>query len=123
MPFVVPAARRPGRVEVDMRTRGFTLIEAMIVVAVVVLIAGLVLGMLGLSCGLAGSADHAEQEARAHASKLGWKVSGIACTGRDTDGDGYISCTVALEDGSRPPHRRPAAPEPRGPLIGKLRGV
>ena len=47
-----------------------------------------------------GSAEHAEQEARTHAEKLGWELKGVACTGSDSDADGYISCTVALTDGS-----------------------
>ena len=34
------------------------------------------------------------------AEKLGWELKGVACTGSDSDADGYISCTVALTDGS-----------------------
>lgn len=73
----------------------------MIVVAIVCIIAAVVVQSCGgLACNLQGSGEHAEQEARTHAQKLGWKVTGVACTGTDSDGDGYISCTVALEDGS-----------------------
>lgn len=82
------------------RTRGLTLIEIMIVVAIVSIVFAGSLSLFGVNCGLQGSGEHAEQEARSHAQKLGWKVAGAACTGRDTDGDGYISCTVALEDGT-----------------------
>lgn len=73
----------------------------MIAVAIVAIVGVLVLNLLGASCeSVVGTGEHAEQEARTHAKKLGWRLSGVACTGRDTDGDGYISCTVALEDGT-----------------------
>lgn len=81
-----------------MKNRGFTIIELLIVVAVVAVVGVLVMSVAGAGCSM-GSADHAEAAAQAHAGKLGWKVKGIACAGTDTDGDGYISCTVGLGNG------------------------
>lgn len=72
--------------------RGITLIELLIGLVVVSIVA--------CSGEWRGSAEHAEGAARAHAKKLGWEVKGVACAGTDTDGDGYISCTVVLEDSS-----------------------
>lgn len=81
------------------RNHGFTLIELLIVVAVLAILAAIALQGVA-SCGIRGSAEFAEQEARSHAQKLGWKVQGVACTAVDTDGDGYISCSLALQDGT-----------------------
>lgn len=41
----------------------------------------------------------AKREARQWAEDLGLQVTGISCTDIDSDGDGYVSCTVALKDG------------------------
>lgn len=84
-----------------LKNRGFTLLELMIVVFVIGFIAVVILMLTGASCGeWRGTGEHAEGAARTHAKKLDWKVKGIACAGVDTDGDGYISCTLVLEDGS-----------------------
>lgn len=84
------------------KNRGFTLIELMIGLFVIAFIGVVILMVTGASCGgeWRGTGEHAEAEAKAHAGKLGWKVQGIACAGADTDGDGYISCTLVLEDSS-----------------------
>lgn len=75
---------------------GFTLIELLICIVVILLcIAGTATFISGR-----GSSESAEAYALEHAEKLGWSTSGIACAGADSDRDGYISCTVALEDGS-----------------------
>lgn len=41
----------------------------------------------------------AEGEARAWAKALGLQVIGISCAKMDTDGDGYVSCSVNTENG------------------------
>lgn len=41
----------------------------------------------------------AKREAQQWANDLGLQVTGISCTDIDSDGDGYVSCTVALKDG------------------------
>lgn len=40
----------------------------------------------------------AEPQARAWATGLGLTVANVSCTDRDTDGDGYVSCTVATKN-------------------------
>lgn len=42
----------------------------------------------------------AENEAKAFASELGLPMKTVTCRTKDTDGDGYVSCTFMLEDGS-----------------------
>jgi len=44
-----------------------------------------------------GNKDVPEQ-ARAWASAMGLDVIGTSCTGMDTDGDGYVSCTVSSRE-------------------------
>ncbi len=74
---------------------GFTLIELLIVVAVIgVLIA--IGGVAFTRC--FRSQDHAEEEARTWATKMGYKVVGVNCVSRDTDGDGYVSCSMNATD-------------------------
>lgn len=45
-----------------------------------------------------GDVEVAKGYARSYASDLGYSVIGVACTGTDSDGDGYISCTVRVKD-------------------------
>jgi flagellar basal body-associated protein FliL len=78
-----------------------SLVEIMIVVAMIGILGVVGSAMFGGNgCGLMGSSEAAKAEARRHAQELGWDVQGIACTGIDSDGDGYIACTVVLQDGS-----------------------
>lgn len=82
------------------KNHGLTLIQLMVGIAGAA-VAVVVAVTFVTSCGeWRGTAEHAEAAARTHADKLGWKVKGIACTGADTDADGYISCTLVLEGGS-----------------------
>jgi hypothetical protein len=71
--------------------------------AVVVVVILLIMGAIWVAkCSSAESgADQAsaEEEAKKWASKLGLDVKGISCVKADSDGDGYVSCTVATEDG------------------------
>lgn len=41
------------------------------------------------------SARDANAEAREWARNMGLDVQGVSCTGIDTDGDGYVSCSVS----------------------------
>lgn len=58
-------------------------------------------------CGLVGwakcgGADHhsAEKEFKVWAKGLGLDYKGEVCNNHDSDGDGYVSCTYSLPDGS-----------------------
>lgn len=83
-------------------SRGFTLIELIIVVAVI----GVLVGLVGIGVTKCSSSQGtAEEEARAYASKMGMEIKGLSCMNRDTDGDGYVSCTlnVVEKDGKTTP--------------------
>jgi hypothetical protein len=42
----------------------------------------------------------AEEEAQAWAAELDLKIHSVSCVEKDTDGDGYVSCTVVMADGT-----------------------
>lgn len=70
--------------------KGFTLIELMIVVAII----GIFLAVLIPSC--SGSKEVAEQEAVQFATTmLNMKEAKASCMNKDSDSNGYVSCTVA----------------------------
>lgn len=74
--------------------KGFSLIELMITVAVI----GAFIVVIGLASGLATrGANHnsAVEYAKQWAKDMSISPSGIDCTGVDSDGDGYVSCSVA----------------------------
>lgn len=72
-------------------SRGFTLAELIIVVAII----GVLVAMVGFGVTKCSSSQGtAEEEARAYAQKMGMKIKGVSCMNRDTDGDGYVSCTL-----------------------------
>jgi len=63
------------------------------VIAVVATIC-LVVGIVGMTA----CVDHkneAESQARKWATSMGLDVKGVNCVNHDTDGDGYVSCTVS----------------------------
>lgn len=68
------------------------------IVAIIVLI----LGGWGISAAKCGGADHhsAEKEFKVWAKGLGLDYKGEVCNNHDSDGDGYVSCTYSLPDGS-----------------------
>lgn len=72
------------------RRSGFTLIELMIVVAIVSIVGFIVLGQVFW----APSQGQIESVAKHHAQQMGWNVEGLSCVKYDTDGDGYHSCTI-----------------------------
>lgn len=41
----------------------------------------------------------AEKEARKYAEELSIHVQGVTCAGLDSDGDGYVSCTISTAEG------------------------
>lgn len=47
----------------------------------------------------ASDLEAVKRDARRWVTELGKKPLGVACSNVDGDGDGYVSCTVALDDG------------------------
>ncbi len=43
-----------------------------------------------------------EVEARQYAKELNLDVKGVSCSPRDSDGDGYVSCTISTNDKNDP---------------------
>jgi hypothetical protein len=39
-----------------------------------------------------------EGRAKEHCEKMHWKCEAVACVSRDSDNDGYVSCSVKLAD-------------------------
>ena len=73
------------------KNEGFTLIELLIAVIAIMVVGGMFLKPL------LGNQEHTEAQAKAWASKLFKGEVQATCTRFDTDGDGYISCDVAVE--------------------------
>lgn len=73
------------------RQLGFTLIEALISI----LLLAIFVGVLVMAATRLISNPDTDTEARAWAAKMGLEVRDISCTKLDTDGDGYVSCTIS----------------------------
>lgn len=81
------------------RQAGFTLIELLIVVAIIAIIAAITIPVLvGMG---RGSGANAQRELDAYAKALRYDVVAATCAGIDSDGDGYVSCTLRYRDGDR----------------------
>lgn len=46
--------------------------------------------------------DNLTKDATSFCIDLGYKVKGVSCANKDTDSDGYVSCTVNLIDNPEP---------------------
>lgn len=46
--------------------------------------------------------EGSKNNAMGYAKELGYNPLGAACSSADSDGDGYVSCTVRLGDGEPP---------------------
>ena len=82
-----------------MKRAGFTLVEGLIVVCIIMVASGVFL-MGASSCG--GNSSQAEHAAREWGKKMGLDVQGADCVDVDTDSAGYVSCSVSFKkaDGS-----------------------
>ncbi len=74
--------------------RGLTFIELMIIVAIIGVIAMIVLAFIARVSG-GGDGVAAEDSARQWAQGMGIEATSVSCVNYDTDGDGYVSCTIA----------------------------
>ncbi|MCX6714817.1 MAG: type II secretion system protein [Candidatus Uhrbacteria bacterium] len=78
--------------------KGFTLIELMIVLAIISILAVVVGGMFRGCSAVSGSKQEAMATMRTYATEMGWKMVGGTCADTDSDGDGYISCTINVQE-------------------------
>jgi prepilin-type N-terminal cleavage/methylation domain-containing protein len=76
--------------------RGFTLIELIIVISIIGIVAAILIGLVFHGC--SSSRGTAEDEAKAYAASMGIQIYGVSCMNRDTDGDGYVSCSLSVKD-------------------------
>jgi len=81
------------------RNHGFTLVELLIVVSIIGVIGAIVFGFIFRSC--TSNSGEAEAEARKYAASLGVEIKGVSCTDRDTDHDGYVSCSISYNDNGK----------------------
>jgi prepilin-type N-terminal cleavage/methylation domain-containing protein len=101
MPVSIPAfSYSEGMVSMNLQRHGFTLMELMVVIAIVGIFGSILLfscrGMMSGETTKRAATNDAETFVR----ELGWQVTGISCADVDSDGDGYVSCTIAKKDGT-----------------------
>jgi len=80
--------------------RGFTLIELVVTILILLVFVAFV-GTRANSC-MTEDVSILENEAAVFANKLGFSVEGVSCMNQDTDGDGYVSCTVRVSSKDTP---------------------
>lgn len=82
-----------------MKNKGFTLVEVLIVIAIIAIVLTIIAGALGSGCNdYPKNKPSADYYAMEFAKKMGGEVTGVVCVAQDTDGDGYVSCTVFRKD-------------------------
>ena len=83
-------------------SRGFTLAELMVIVALVVIVGAAALFGFARLFGGAGGIDHdrAVRGAQEWARTMGVQPKAVNCVDYDTDGDGYVSCSISHENKS-----------------------
>jgi hypothetical protein len=72
--------------------------ELLFVVGILAIVA---IFIVRFATGCSDNGSTAEDEARKYAKSLGLEIKGVSCTERDSDGDGYVSCSISHnENGS-----------------------
>jgi len=79
-------------------TNGFTVIELMIVIAIIGIICALVFGVVGGNCN-GKNQSSAEDNAQRFIKNMELDVAKVQCNGTDSDGDGYVSCMFKMKSG------------------------
>lgn len=79
--------------------KAFTLIELMVVIAIIAILAAIGVGVTG-GCQTTGSNAKASFDGWLQTSYSGtkWTVKNAECVNYDTDGDRYVSCNAVLVD-------------------------
>lgn len=81
-----------------MRTKsrsGFTVLELLVSFVIIIIVCGTLFSACG---GVTGVNTEAVHQANEYASGLGLNIKGVQCANWDSDGDGYVSCTLAFAD-------------------------
>lgn len=79
--------------------RGFSLVELLIVLAIVGIFIAVIAGNVGGCNSTADVTATATRNAKAYAASMGIEIKGASCSGSDSDGDGYVSCSLNTADG------------------------
>lgn len=82
--------------------KGFTLIELLVIIAIVAILLAILYPIFSMASAKGRSNDQAVEAWKAHlqASYPGYTVVNATCVARDTDYDGYVSCSATLKDPS-----------------------
>lgn len=84
-----------------MKRKGFTLIELMVVMSIIAILVAILYTTFAMARGSQGMQhDYAQQQwtqwLNNNYSPVGYRVVASECVSRDTDGNGYVSCTATL---------------------------
>lgn len=80
------------------KNSGFTIVELLIVISILAVVCSLI-GYAITSC--SSNKSSAESEARKYAQSLGLEIKGTICMTKDSDGDGYVSCSISYLDNGK----------------------
>lgn len=77
--------------------KGMTMVEIMIALAILAIAASILFGAAGATC--VGHKDSAQASLVQYGTEMGYEIVSSSCVNKDTDGDGYVSCTAKLKSG------------------------